>query len=123
MNVMRRPGGVSMLVLLAAVAARAGYAAPVAAVARVQAADCCARHCDHRGRPVRPDDCCQVVTQATEAVAVTATRELRHPGLVLPVSVPTRECADIAPARSSTGVPGLGRGGPPLFLATCSLRL
>src|SRR5262249_46736018 len=98
-----------------AMAVRAVYAAPSAAVAQVKAADCCARHCDQRNHPVRPDDCCQVLSQATDAALLSPPPGIHQAG-VLPVVVHRVSGADTAQAFLSEHVRELPGSDPPLFL-------
>ena len=115
--------GLSVVVLTVSMAVRAAYAAPTATVAHVKAADCCARHCDHRGHPARPDDCCQVLTQATDAALLGATPSAHHPELNLPLALqqaPGKEAALSFVREHALDPP---RSGAPLFLAIRSLRL
>jgi len=121
--IVRRPGKVLLLsVLAAAMAVRATYAAPRAAIASIKATDCCARHCDHRAHPVRPDDCCQVLSQATDAAVVTATPSV-HQGLEFFSVAPQTFGAQLTSRSLPARAPDFVRGGPPLFLANLSLRL
>ncbi|TMA51531.1 MAG: hypothetical protein E6J71_12555 [Deltaproteobacteria bacterium] len=110
-------------VLTAAMAVRASYAAPAAAVAQVKAIDCCARHCDHRVHPPRPEDCCPVLSQATDAALLGATPSAHHPELNLPLALqqaPGKEAALSFVREHALDPP---RSGAPLFLAIRSLRL
>lgn len=104
------------------VAVRAVYAAPSAAVAQVKAVDCCARHCDHRNHPVRPDDCCQVLSQATDAALLSAPAGVHGAG-VLPPAAREGRGATPSPVLLSEHALEPCRSGPPLFLAIRSLRL
>jgi len=122
--IVRRPGKVLLLsVLAAAMAVRATYAASTATIAHVKAVDCCARHCDHRTHPVRPDDCCQVLSQATDAALLTITPSVHHPGVDL--LIPVQQTFGREFVLSSVREHALDhpRTGPPLFLAIRSLRL
>lgn len=110
-------------VLTVAMAMRAAYAAPAAAIAHIKAADCCARHCNHGTHPIRPDDCCRVLSQATDAALLTVTPSAHHPGIDLPVSLqPTvGEALALLSIREHALDPP--RRAAPLFLAIHSLRL
>ena len=110
-------------VLTIAMTVRAAYAAPAAAIAHLKAADCCARHCNHGTHPTRPDDCCRVLSQATDAALLTATPSAHHPGIGLPVSLqPTvGEALALLPVRERALDPP--RRDAPIFLAIRSLRL
>ena len=110
-------------VLTAAMAVRASYAAPAAAVAQVKAIDCCARHCDHRVHPPRPEDCCPVLSQATDAALLTATPGVHHPELKLPVALQEAPGTEVALSFVRERALAPPRSGPPLFLAIRSLRL
>src|SRR5262249_2947866 len=105
-----------------AMAVRAAYAAPSAAVAQVKAADCCARHCDQRNRPVRPDDCCQVLSQATDAALLSAPAGVHGAG-VLPAAARETPGTNPTSVLISEQALELWGGGPPLFLVIRSLRL
>jgi len=105
-----------------AMAVRAVYAAPSAAVAQVKAADCCARHCDHRNHPVRPDDCCQVLSQATDAALLSVPAGVPRAG-VFPAAVREPRGANPTPVVVAEHALELCTNGPPLFLAIRSLRL
>jgi hypothetical protein len=113
----------SVAVLTVTMAVRAAYAAPTVAVDQVKAADCCARHCDHRDHPARPDDCCQVLTQATDAALLTITPSVDHSGIGF--LVPLQEALGSEPVFSLVRERALDlpRTGPPLFLTLRSLRL
>jgi len=113
----------SVAVLTVTMAVRAAYAAPTATVAHVKAADCCARHCDHRPHPARPDDCCRVLTQATDAALLTITPSVPHPGVGLLVPLQQTLGVELVPSSVREHALGLPRTGPPLFLAIRSLRL
>ena len=113
----------SVAVLAVTMAVRAAYAAPAAVVAQVKAADCCARHCDHRAHPARPDDCCQVLTQATDAALLTIAPSVHHPGIDLLVPLQRTLGRELVLSSVREHALGLPRTGPPLFLAIRSLRL
>ena len=120
----RRPAKVLLLaVLTAAMAVGATYAASTATIAHVKAADCCARHCDHRGHPARPDDCCQVLTQATDAALLTITPSVHHSGVDLVVPLQRALGSELVFSSVREHALDLPRTGPPLFLAIRSLRL
>ena len=113
----------SVAVLTVTMAVRAAYAAPTAAVAQIKAADCCARHCDHRTHPARPDDCCQVLTQATDAALLTITPSVHHSGVALLIPVQQRFGREFVLSSVREHALDLPRTGPPLFLVIRSLRL
>jgi len=116
-------GKIALVAVLAVtMTVRAAYAAPTAALAHVKASDCCARHCDHRNHPGRPDDCCQVLSQATDAALLPITPSVHHAG-VLPVDLHPTLGAEFALSFVCAHAVELPRSGPPLFLATRSLRL
>jgi len=123
MSVLCSGKALSVAVLTVTMAVRAAYAAPTAAVAQVKAADCCARHCDHRAHPARPEDCCQVLTQATDAALLTITPSVHHPGADLVVPLRQTLGSELVLSSVREHVLGLPRTGPPLFLAVRSLRL
>jgi hypothetical protein len=110
-------------VLTAAMAVRAAYAAPVAAMAQVKAVDCCARHCDHRTHPPRPEDCCPVLSQATDAALLTGTPNVHHPELSLPLALQQAPGTEVALSFVREHALDPPRSGAPLFLAIRSLRL
>ena len=113
----------SVAVLTVTMAVRAAYAAPMAAVAQIKAADCCARHCAHRAHPARPDDCCQVLTQATDAALLTITPSVHHPGVDLLVPLQPTLGRELVLSSVREHALDLPRTGPPLFLVIRSLRL
>ncbi len=123
MLVLHSGKALSVAVLTVTMAVRAAYAAPTAAVAHVKAADCCARHCDHRAHPARPDDCCQVLTQATDAALLTVTPSVHQPGVNLLIPLHQTLRGDFVSSSVREHELDLPRTGPPLFLAIRSLRL
>jgi hypothetical protein len=110
-------------VLTAAMAMRAAYAAPAAAVAQVKAIDCCVRHCDHRVHPSRPENCCPVLSQATDAALLGATPSVHRPELKLPLAVQQAPGSEVALSFVREHALDPPRGGAPLFLTIRSLRL
>ena len=123
MSIHRLRRRLSVALLTMAMATRAAYAAPAAEIARVKAAECCAQHCDHRTQPTRPDDCCRVLSQATDEALLTVAPSADHPGIGL--AAPLQETIGKELARSCVCEHALDppRSSAPLFLAVRALRL
>ncbi|HLK10909.1 MAG TPA: hypothetical protein VKW76_05975 [Candidatus Binatia bacterium] len=107
--------------LMLSILGRTTVATPAGPMACPKVSGCCRRYCAHGAARTRPNDCCHVRPQASEAALLTAT--------------PNPQPA-LAAGFGLQQVPGTSLGlrapggrfdrpvehGPPLFLATCSLR-
>ncbi len=115
----RQALGVAVLML--SIVARTTLAIAAGPMACAEAAGCCKRDCAHGATPARPNDCCHVRSPASEAALLTA---MPNPQPVLAA----RSGLEQAPATLLGLRASGGQGdrpvehGPPLFLATCSLR-
>ena len=111
-------------VLLGAVLLQETYAAPIASIAALRAAACCAEHCQHPVNLSGALRCCHVKQVARNAARLSTPEVPTCASVVLPAFAQSAPASVLLPSSDEPPFLGEPRGrDAPLFLLTRSLRI